>query len=304
MSGLVTSTARIAVNTVEGAPLRLHVETAGPPDGPLVVLLHGFPEFWYGWRGQISALARSGFCVVAPDQRGYNLSDKPRGMEHYRLDALAGDVLGILDHYGREKACIVGHDWGAAVAWHTAIHHPERVERLAILNVPHPGAMAWAVRRTRQILRSWYILFFQIPGLPEALLRANRFAGMRRMLLASSRPGTFSREDLRRYREAWAQPGALTAMLNWYRAALRSGDGYRETARVRVPTLILWGERDIALIPELAQASLDFCDDGRLVRFPEVSHWVQHEAAERVAARLVGFLRGEDIHHEDNEGGK
>ncbi|HEX2979920.1 MAG TPA: alpha/beta hydrolase, partial [Anaerolineaceae bacterium] len=127
--------------------LRLHAEVAGPVDGPLVVLLHGFPEFWYGWRNQIAPLAQAGFHVVAPDQRGYNLSDKPAGIGAYHLDALAADVLSILDHFKREQAFVVGHDWGAAVAWHLAIHHPERVERLAILNVPHPGAMARALRR-------------------------------------------------------------------------------------------------------------------------------------------------------------
>jgi pimeloyl-ACP methyl ester carboxylesterase len=280
---------------VDGAPFHLHAETAGPEDGPLVVLLHGFPEFWYGWRHQIGGLARSGFFVVAPDQRGYNLSGKPRGIRNYTLDKLAGDITGILDHYGRERAMISGHDWGAAVAWHLAIHHPERVERLAILNVPHPGAMNRALLQplSGQFSRSWYALFFQLPGLPELLLRAHRFAAMRRMLrVSAAHPNTFTAEDLARYVEAWSQPGALTAMLNWYRAVLQGGTRYANQERVRVPTLILWGERDIALVSDLAEMSLAYCDDGRLVRFPEASHWVQHEAAERVTSRMAAFFAG------------
>jgi pimeloyl-ACP methyl ester carboxylesterase len=280
------------LTTADGALLHLHAETAGPPDGRLVILLHGFPEYWYGWRSQIGPLARSGFFVVAPDQRGYNLSDKPHGVAQYQIDALAGDILGIIDHYGREQAIIVGHDWGAAVAWHLAIHHPQRVERLAILNVPHPAAMTRALRSpaTGQLGRSWYIGFFQIPGLPEFLLRAGRFAALRGMLRGSSRPDTFSKEDLRRYTDAWKQPGALTAMLNWYRAALRTGGGIRGEGRVSMPTLILWGEKDIALSSENARWSLEYCDQGRLVLFPEATHWVQHDESERVTARLLDFF--------------
>ena len=291
MNGLQTRPARFALKGADGTSINLHAETAGAPDDPLVILLHGFPEFWYGWRGQIGPLARSGYFVVAPDQRGYNLSDKPRGYKHYQLDKLTGDIMGIMDHYGREKAIIAGHDWGAAVAWHLAIHHPERVERLAILNVPHPGAMARALRKPLpgQLGRSWYVGFFQIPLLPELMLSAGRHSGLRRMMRVSSKPGTFSKDDLRRYREAWKQRGALTAMLNWYRAALRSGGGYTSTERVSVPTLILWGEQDIALIPELAHWSLEFCDQGKLVLFPEASHWIQHEQSERVTARLLEF---------------
>ena len=292
MSEFITATTIIPLATDDGSLLHLHAETAGPEDGPLVVLLHGFPEFWYGWRSQIGPLACSGFCVVAPDQRGYNLSDKPEGAAHYRLDRLASDVLGILDHYGREKAIIVGHDWGAAVAWHVAIHHPERVERLAILNVPHPAAMMRALRKTglRQLGKSWYIGFFQIPGLPEFVLRAGGFAAMRRMLRRSGKAGTFTKEDLQRYSEAWRQPGALTAMLNWYRAAFRTYRQAGGSGVVSVPTLILWGERDIALIPELAQWSLEYCAQAHLVRFPEATHWVQHDEAKRVTARLLDFF--------------
>jgi pimeloyl-ACP methyl ester carboxylesterase len=291
---MITQTLLVPTNGI-----RLHVEASGPEDGPLVVLLHGFPEYWGGLAKQMEPLAKADFRVIAPDQRGYNLSDKPRGVNAYRISQLAGDVIGLIDYFGREKAVVIGHDWGAAVAWHVAIHAPEHVERLAILNVPHPASMARALTTfSRQILRSWYIYFFQIPALPELLLRAGNFAALRRMLQASAAPGVFSKEDMRCYTAAWSQPGALTAMINWYRAAARTAlkQGLREMnsaadQHVRMPTLILWGEKDVALIPEMAAWSLEWCDQGELVRFPGVSHWVQHEKANEVTQRLIEFLR-------------
>ncbi len=294
MNSLVTHTLSIPTNGIH-----LHAEAVGPEDGPLVLLLHGFPESWYGWKDQIDPLSEAGFRVVALDQRGYNLSDKPRGASAYRLDELARDVTGVIDYFGREKAVLIGHDWGAAVAWHVAIHTPERVERLAILNVPHPAAMARALTTfTRQVLRSWYIYFFQIPALPEFLLSLGHYAPMRQMLRASAKPGTFSNEDLRRYTEAWTQKGALNAMINWYRATVRSTltlgqKGYIQDARKRVtiPTLLLWGEKDVALIPEMAEWSLKWCDQGTLVRFPKATHWVQHDEAGQVTEHLLQFIK-------------
>lgn len=301
MREFVTQTRMISTNGV-----RLHVETAGNEDDPLVILLHGFPENWAGWRNQISPLARSGLFVVVPDQRGYNLSERPPGVDSYRMDLLVGDVLGLMDHFGRENAVVIGHDWGAGVAWQVALRHPERVSRLGILNVPHPAAHVQTLMNplNGQVLRSWYIYFFQIPGLPEWLLSRFNYAPMRRMMRVSSQPGTFSKQDLQRYTDAWSQPAqngqiaALTGMINWYRAAVKGAlqagqKRFIQEAQVRciVPTIILWGEKDIALVPELAQRSLEWCDQGRLVRFPEASHWVQHEAPERVNDRLIDFLR-------------
>jgi epoxide hydrolase 4 len=245
-------------------------------------------------------LADSGYRVVVPDQRGYNLSDKPPAVEDYRMGALTADIIGLVDHFEREKAVIIGHDWGAAVAWQAAIRYPQRVERLGILNVPHPAAHAHALKKPvlRQWLKSWYIYFFQLRGVAEQMMRARNFATMRKMLVNTSREGSFTKEDLFRYTESWSQPGALRGMLNWYRAAARSalrasrGDfipGAR--TQVEVPTIILWGERDMALIPELAQWSKDWCSDGHLVRFPEATHWVQHDETERVNARLLDFLK-------------
>jgi pimeloyl-ACP methyl ester carboxylesterase len=212
---------------IETNGIRLHVAQAGPADGPLVILLHGFPEFWYGWRRQIEPLARAGYRVWAPDQRGYNLSDKPKGLAAYDITELSKDVVGLVDAAGRQKCILVGHDWGAAVAWVTALVAPERLDKLAILNVPHPVVMARTlrgsgdqVRRLAQLRKSWYMFFFQLPLLPEAMLRANDWAAAVELLRRSSRPGSFTDEDFEQYRRAWWRKEAFTSMLNWYRAVI------------------------------------------------------------------------------------
>jgi len=270
--------------------VRLHVVEAGPGDGPLVVLLHGFPEFWYGWRKQIGPLADAGFRQLVPDQRGYNTSDKPEAVSAYRLDALADDVVGLLDEAGRERALVVGHDWGAVVGWWLAMTRPDRVERLAVLNVPHPAVMRrHLLTNPRQLLRSWYIFLFQVPGLPEWWIARNDFRnGCRAM--RTSRRGSVTDADLARYREAWAQPGALRGMVSWYRAALRSLGTRAPSPRVRVPTLMLWGARDVALGREMAEPSIALCDDGRLVFLEDATHFVQHDEPDRVNRELLAFL--------------
>jgi pimeloyl-ACP methyl ester carboxylesterase len=271
----------------------LNAVTAGLEDGPAVVLLHGFPEFWYGWRRQIGALADAGFRVIVPDQRGYNESSKPADIRDYRISELTADVLAIADQIGREKIFLVGHDWGAAVAWNTAMRHPERVSKLAILNVPHPAVMLRALRtKPRQMLRSWYILFFQIPGLPEFLLSRKGFESCAEALEKTSRAGTFLAEDLARYRSAWSKPGAITAMVNWYRSLLRDMPDPKSVAvRVKVPTRILWGSKDAFLLEEMAAESLAYCESGELFDFPDATHWVQHEEAPRVNQLLIEFFK-------------
>ncbi|HWK27841.1 MAG TPA: alpha/beta fold hydrolase [Solirubrobacter sp.] len=247
--------------------VRLHYVEAG--EGPLVVLLHGFPEFWYGWRHQIEPLAARGFRVVAPDLRGYNLSSKPRGRDAYRIDRLAGDVRQLIEERGAPRACVAGHDWGGLVAWATAMDHPDAVERLAILNAPHPRVFAAAVRRPRQAAHSWYILAFQLPWLPERLA-----------------PHVLPQRRHPRYREAWAQPGALTAMLNYYRAL----SPRTRIAAVTAPTRVIWGERDRYLLPSLAEPSrADVPHLERVIRL-DTSHWVQHEAPEAVTGLLAEFF--------------
>jgi len=271
--------------------LRLHVVQCGPADGPLVLLLHGFPEFWYGWRHQLAVLDAAGFRVWAPDQRGYNLSDKPRRVRDYAIDQLAADILGLIDAAGCRTAAIVGHDWGAAVAWHLAAHHPDRVRRVAILNVPHPQILARALRRKpRQLLKSWYVFFFQLPWLPEALVRLRGWWLARQALRRSSRRGTFGEADLSLYETAWAQPRAMRSMINWYRAAARFAGQLSRAGQVAVPVSIIWGERDAFLNRELAHESLAYCNDGQLTYLP-ATHWVQHEKVEEVNELLVKFLQ-------------
>lgn len=281
------------------APVRLHMIEAGPPDGPLVILLHGFPEFSYGWRHQIGPLAEAGFRVLAPDQRGYGLSDKPPAIEDYHIDRLVDDVLRLADEAGHRRFSVVGHDWGGIVAWRLALSHPDRVERLAILNAPHPATLrGHMAAHPGQLLKSWYVGFFQLPGLPECLMRAGGFRMAERALTSTSRPGTFGLEDLARYREAWARPGALTGMLNWYRALRRNP--LPPTGDIRCSTLIVWGDRDAFLDRRLAEEAAALCDDVQLVHLEQASHWVQHEEAETVNRLLADFLQdvldGKAIH--------
>jgi pimeloyl-ACP methyl ester carboxylesterase len=276
--------------------IQLHVMQAGPEEGPLVILLHGFPEFWFGWREQIQPLAEAGFQVWVPDQRGYNLSDKPQNVSAYHIDKLARDIVGLIGAAGEKKAFIVGHDWGAAVAWHLGERYPESVIKLVVMNVPHPAVMMRTLRKSfSQLRKSWYMFFFQIPRLPEWLLGRNNAQGASELLRRSGKSGTFTSEELAYYRQAWGQPGALTGMINWYRSAIRSGFGGSSekpaaSRRIIVPTLLLWGKQDIALGSEMAQPSIDMCQDGQLVFFDKATHWVQHDESSEVTKRLLEFF--------------
>ena len=271
--------------------VRLHVVEAGPADGKPVLLLHGFPEFWWGWRQQIPALAAAGRRAVVPDLRGYNLSGKPKGIRAYGLETLTDDLRGLLDDLGSESADVVAHDWGGAVAWWGALRFPERIARLALLNIPHPGVMKrFLLHNREQRKRSRYILYFQLPWLPERKIRAGDFRGYRAIFKRTSRPGTFTPEDLSCYAGAAAQPGALTAMLNWYRAALWCPPRRPPHRLVEPPVRILWGEEDVALGVEMARASVPRCRAAELTLFPGAGHWVQHEAAAQVNDLLLDFL--------------
>jgi pimeloyl-ACP methyl ester carboxylesterase len=276
--------------------IRLHVVVAGDPKGPPVFLLHGFPEFWYGWRQQIPALAGAGFHLIVPDQRGYNLSDKPKGINAYKSENLVGDVLALIDYFGYEQVSLVGHDWGASVAWMAAIAFPRRIRRLVILNIPHPAVMnLFLMRSPIQMVKSWYIAFFQIPALADHLLRVRNSAALARMLTWSGKPGTFSTDDLAVYRNAWSQPGAITAMINWYRALVRFRPEPPTDHRIHPPTLVLWGKKDVALSADMAQPSVDLCDHGRLRTFEDASHWVQHDAPAEVNREIIQFLLSDEL---------
>ena len=280
-----SETLRIAANGIELVAL-----VAGAADGPPVVLLHGFPEFAYGWRRQISARAAAGLRVIAPDQRGYNRSDKPEGIAAYRLDTLADDMVGLADTLGHQRFAVVGHDWGGVVAWHLAARSPERITQAAILNAPHPATLRRYMRRhPTQALKSWYLGFFQLPLVPERALAAGGFWVLRRVLRRSARPGTFTGDDFRHYREAWGQPGALTAMLNWYRA-LPLHRPSASSARIRVPVRVIWGDRDAFLDRGLAEAGAALCDNAEIIHLPDATHWLQHEEPETVNRLLLEFL--------------
>jgi len=284
------------LRAVRANGLRLRVLQAGPESAPLVLLLHGFPEGALCWRHQIGALAAAGWRVWAPDQRGYGDSDRPAGARNYRLPLLAADAFGLLDAAGSPSARVVGHDWGGAVAWWMAQARPDRVERLAILNCPHPAVMRRAMLTDpRQSLRSWYMAFFQLPWLPERLLGARDGALLARGLAGSSRPGAFREADLALYRREWRKPESLRSMIDWYRALrfpLRMGGrvGAAAAPRLQPPTLLIWGRRDSAVRPALAGESLKRCADGRLVMLDEATHWLQHEEPERVNRLLLEHL--------------
>ncbi|HMF57027.1 MAG TPA: alpha/beta hydrolase [Pyrinomonadaceae bacterium] len=276
--------------------VRLHYAERG--NGPkLVVLLHGFPECWYSWRHQMMALGDR-FTVVAPDMRGYNLSDKPPRVADYRIDLLVDDVLGLIRHFGAREAVVVGHDWGAGIAWAVAQRNPEYVSKLVTMQVP--PAAAWRANLTwRQALRSWYMLFFQIPRLPEWLMKRNDYESIEKTFKDTvGRRGSFSDADIAVYKQAMREPRALTSAINYYRANFvplffkRSGAEFEIIKRrVTVPTLFIYGEKDFAIVPETVRGVERFIDAPyKEVRIPGSGHWVQNEAVAEVNAALNEFL--------------
>ena len=264
----------------------LHYVEAG--DGPLVVLLHGFPEFWYGWRQQIEPLVKAGFRVVAPDLRGYTLASRLEGYKKYTADKPAEDIRGLIHELGEESAMVVGHDWGGSVAWTLAMNHPEVVDRLVILNAAHPRKLNEGLKNPRQLLRSWYFFYFQFPWLPERRARRWHWRFFKRFL-RDARP-QYTADELDRYVEAWSRPGVATAMIDYYRAAVRLGSK-QEVHPVSAPTLVIWGEGDRYLGKKLAEPHAeDVPNLDRVERLPNASHWVHHDEAERVNELLVDFL--------------
>jgi pimeloyl-ACP methyl ester carboxylesterase len=268
----------------------MHYVEAGDPAGPPVLLLHGFPEFWYSWRFQILALAGAGYRVIAPDQRGYNLTQKSGP---YTGEQLAKDIVNLQEHLGITRSYVVGHDWGGVVAWAFAAFYPERVIKLASLNSPHPQAYQDACKRgLKQLRMSWYIFFFQLPWLPERAISANNFAKIRKLF--GSLPQQYCNdEDIGYYVEALAQPGALHAAINWYRNIPRQllGFGGRiPPDRITVPTCVIWGERDDALDVMCCDSLPRYVQDLDLHFLPESTHWVQIDAPEKVNALLLAYF--------------
>lgn len=267
--------------------VRLHWIEAGT--GAPVVLLHGFPEFGYAWRHQLPALAAAGFRAVAPDMRGYNLSDRPEGVRAYAIERLVGDVVGLVRALGAERVHLVGHDWGGVVAWYVAMLHPEIVDRLVIINAPHPGVFRREIVKPDQFLRSWYVYFFQLPAVPEWAIRRRDFGVLKRIFRYDPvHPGAFTEEDIRRYKEAAGRPGALTAMLNYYRAFRFPRPKPRP---IRAPTLLIWGVQDQALSIRNTEGLEEWVPDLRIERIEDSSHWVMSDVPERAGELIAGFLR-------------
>ena len=277
---------------VEINGLRFHTVQAGPEEGPLAILLHGFPECWHSWHKQIGPLVRAGYRVVVPDQRGYNLSDKPLGIANYQIDRLTSDVGGLIHALGRERAVIIAHDWGGGVAWRFAMDYPEMVEKLVVMNAPHPIAFARELKGNRsQRAKSWYMFFFQVPRLPEALLTFAPLDNARSAFQRTTlRAGAFAEDDLQILASAWSQPRAMQCMIHWYRAAFR----FRPAEHNRVinaPTLLLWAEDDFALGKSLTVGLGQWAPNLTLRTISGCGHWVQNEAPDEVNAQLLAFLR-------------
>lgn len=276
--------------------IRMHYVTQG--EGPLVVLLHGFPEFWYSWRHQIPFLAEHGYTVVAPDLRGYNDTDKPR--TGYDVQTLLRDIVGLIKGLGFQKAIIVGHDWGGALAWTFAMRYADMTERLIVLNAPHPWAFVRELRTPKQLRKSWYMIFFQIPWLPEFLLSQKHAEPIARMLYESAvQKSAFPPDVLLRYQEAMSKPRALASGINYYRANFRSTflRGYQNTVgaaatKINAPTLLIWGEQDVALGIELTQGLEQWVPNINIHRLPDSGHWVQQEQPVTVNDLMLHFLQG------------
>lgn len=280
--------AKSIYQTVNG--VRLHIVAVGDESGQSVVLLHGFPDFFYGWRHVIPSLVQAGYRVLVPDQRGYNLSEKPTGIAPYQMSELARDIVELVASEGSDAAHLVGHDFGGAVAWNVALRYPESVDRLSVLNMPHPTVFRQALwSNLGQLRRSWYAFFFLLPRLPEWYVSRRDYRAMVRAVRTTAAPGTFTDEDIERYRTAWSQDGAVAGMLNSYRAAYRY-PFLPLRNRVKPPTLMIWGTEDAYLVSELAPESLEYCEDGRLEWVPDASHWVHHERPGRVTDLLLEHL--------------
>jgi pimeloyl-ACP methyl ester carboxylesterase len=278
---------------IETNGIKLHVVVGG--SGPLVMLLHGWPEFWATWRHVMRPLRDAGFTVCAPDLRGFNLSDKPKNVSEYSLDHSVGDVVGIIKALGHEKAHVIGHDWGGALAWQLAQTRDDVIDKLVIMNAPHPRLFVKRLRKLDQLRRAYYMFVFQVPVVAEKLVSADDFRPIKNVLkYQPRRKGAFDDEDMRVYKEAIKQPGALTGGLSWYRAAFRQalrGQGMPSKRVIERPTLILWGLSDEALPPENLDGLERVVRELRIVRIADCSHWVQHERPDLVVEESLKHFR-------------
>jgi pimeloyl-ACP methyl ester carboxylesterase len=275
----------------------LHTIEMGDGEDNYIIFLHGFPEFWYGWKNQLTFFAEKGYRVIIPDQRGYNLSSKPSRIEAYCLQQLCGDIVSLIAKLTNKKVVVVGHDWGGAVAWQLALDHPQLIHHLVIVNMPHPEVFNRTLKTNPiQMLRSCYAAFFQLPFLPEWICRAFGFALLRRTLLKTSNKGTFIKEDIVAYKKAWQQRHALTGMINWYRAY--KYNTATVCGLVQLPVLLVWGRKDRFLLLKMARQSMDRCINGKLEIIDGATHWVHHERPDLVNALIHDFVIRQDVKQE------
>ncbi|WP_031526493.1 alpha/beta fold hydrolase [Dyadobacter crusticola] len=270
--------------------LMLHVGHMGPASGEIIMFLHGFPEFSESWQKQAEFFAMNGYHVIVPDQRGYNLSKKPIAIKDYALNNLVADIAALITSISTCPVTVAGHDWGGGVAWTLAQQHPELLKKLIILNMPHPGVMQEnLLRNPKQMLKSWYVAFFQLPFLPEQLCSAFNYKWLAASMRKTARPGTFSRSDIAACKRAWRQPNALTSMINWYRAFAQSPPDL--SGNIEVPALILWGTKDLFLSKKMAEQSVGRCTHGQLILLENATHWLHHEEPELVNEYIFAFLK-------------
>lgn len=277
------------VRRIDVGELQLQCTVWNEQGTSLVVLVHGFPECGATWSAVASRLADAGYCVVAPDLRGYGGSDRPKDVDDYGVEHLAADVAGLVRAMRAQRACIVGHDWGAPITWWTAMLHPEVVEKLAILNGPHPVGYERAMRTWEQLKRGFYVYVFQVPFIPELILSVRDFARVRRLFSADGVPEA----EVEKCLDALRPEGAVSAALAYYRATFRANIAGRgpKPRKVDAPTLVVWGDEDHYLVPSLAEPPADWVSNARVVRLPGVNHWVQIEAADAVARELVAHFK-------------
>jgi epoxide hydrolase 4 len=267
--------------------IKLHYVIQG--EGPLMLMLHGFPEFWYSWRHQIPEFAKE-YKVVALDLRGYNESDKPSEQSAYGMSEFIKDIKGVIEGLGYDRCILVGHDWGGAIAWCFAYAHPEMLERLIVLNIPHPAKFAEGLRNPQQLLRSSYAFFFQLPVLPELVIQWSDYQAIESALKGMAiNKSIFSQADIEIYKDAASKRGALTAMLNYYRNAF-SSFWQQKWSLLEVPTLMIWGENDTALGKELTYGTEQYVRNFQIHYIPNCSHWVQQERPDLVNEYIREFL--------------
>jgi pimeloyl-ACP methyl ester carboxylesterase len=268
--------------------IQLHVGHMGMQHTKVIILLHGFPEFSGAWKKQAVFLSEKGFHVVAPDQRGYNLSSKPEHVKDYVLKNLANDIASLIQDITDKPVIVTGHDWGGVVAWTLAQHHSQLLDKLIILNMPHPHVMKQNLKTNPgQMLKSWYAAFFQLPSVPEFLGSLFQYKWLELSLKKTARAHTFSIAEIAAYKKAWSQPHAVHAMINWYRAFKLNT--LNTDLDVMIPTLIIWGEKDSFLSSTMAQESIQRCKNGKLIKLDQATHWLHHEEPDKVNELMLDF---------------